>query len=333
MAKWAILGAGSWATALSMVLNEKGHNVTMWEFRPDYAKYLSVNRRHPEILPDVVIPKGIVIENDIEEALWDADVWLVCVPSHAFAASLNLAKPIYNYQPIVCATKGLSEDKAQRMSELASIELGKEILQKYNVLSGPSHAEEVAVRIPTAVVLAGSNKQLRERLQTELMTDRFRVYTSTDLVGVELSGSLKNIIALASGILDGLGMGDNTKGALMARGLAEITRLGTTLGASPQTFAGLAGVGDLITTCISKHSRNRNAGERIGRGETLKSILETSIMVIEGVKTTKAACILSDRTKVEMPITRMMKSVLFEDLPASSAVDLLMRRSAKPEWD
>jgi len=333
MARWAILGAGSWATALSMVLCEKGHDVTMWEFRPDYAKFLSTKRHHPEILPGVVIPDAIRIENDIEEALWDADIWLVCVPSHAFASSLEMAKPCYNFQPIVCATKGLSEDKALRMSEIASIELGKEILQKYCVLSGPSHAEEVAIRIPTAVVIAGSNKALRERLQKEFMTDRFRVYTSSDMVGVELSGSLKNIIALASGILDGLGMGDNTKGALMARGLAEITRLGSTLGASPQTFAGLAGVGDLITTCISKHSRNRNAGERIGRGERLSDILKTSIMVIEGVKTTRAACILSDRTKVEMPITRMMKSVLFDDLPASSAVDLLMRRSAKPERD
>lgn len=333
MSKFCIIGAGSWATALAIVLLDNNHEITLWEFRKDYCRFLQQNRKHPQILPGIIIPEKIEISNNLEFAVKNKDILIICTPSHSVQEVLKQVKKLYNNQPLICATKGLSETDALRMSEVAAKILGDEILDYYIVLSGPSHAEEVAVRIPTAVVIAGKNNSLLLDIQKKIMTNFLRIYTSNDLTGVELAGSLKNIIALASGILDGLKLGDNTKGALMTRGLAEISRLGCSMGANPLTFAGLAGIGDLITTCISKHSRNRNAGERIGRGEKLSEIIASSIMVIEGVRTTKAARILSIKADVEMPIADMMHRVLFEDLSPGKAISELMTRAAKPEWD
>ncbi|MCL6634883.1 MAG: NAD(P)H-dependent glycerol-3-phosphate dehydrogenase [Peptococcaceae bacterium] len=330
--KIAVLGAGSWATALSVLLARKGCPVVMWSRRPELAAEINGTRENSRYLPGVVIPPGVTASIDLTEVLRGAGVVIFGVPSHAFRGVVRAALPhIPAGALLVNVAKGIEEDSLSRLSLVFAEEAGPGMLQRFVVLSGPSHAEEVGRDVPTAVVAASSSMESAECVQDLFMGERFRVYTNPDVVGVELGGALKNIIALGTGIADGLGFGDNTKAALMTRGLAEISRLGIAMGANPLTFAGLAGVGDLIVTCTSMHSRNRRAGMAIGRGRPLDEALAEVNMVVEGVRTTRAARRLAERCGVEMPITDQIHRVLFEGLSPFDAVSNLMTRGKTRE--
>ncbi len=330
--KLCVLGAGSWGIALTLSLKRSGHNPTIWAYTEDQARELTEKRENATILPGAKLPNDIVITSDLEKALSGAEGVLVVVPSHAVRDSITKALP---YLPracwLACAAKGLEESSYLRMSEVL-----KQILKdesRIAVLSGPSHAEEVAKQLPTTIVAASTNPALASTLQSVVHSDSLRVYTSSDIVGVELGGALKNVIAIAAGITDGLGLGDNTKAALMTRGLHEMTRLGVALGAQSATFAGLAGMGDLIVTCTSRHSRNRLLGEKLGKGTNLEQALKEMVMVAEGVKTTKSAVALARKVKVEVPITEEVYKVLYEGKTAKECVKSLLSRSAKSEQD
>ncbi len=326
-----ILGAGSWGMAVARLLDGNGSDVRLWEFDPAEYKKLLKHRTIPEKLKDVRLAESIDITNDLEYAVSDCGLIVLAVPSQSLRSVLTrLKRRLSAGAVIVNLAKGVETGSLKRMSSV--------ILEELNIspedvatISGPSHAEEVVRDMPTTVVAAGCGERLVDRLQRVFSSNSFRVYTSDDLIGVELGGALKNIIAIGVGITDGLGLGDNTRGALITRGLAEITRLGTAMGARGETFAGLSGIGDLVTTCISKHSRNRYVGERIGRGLTLQEILESMAMVAEGVETTRSGYRLSEKLKVEMPITMQVHRVLFEDKPAAEAVQELMGRELKAE--
>lgn len=270
--KVGVLGAGSWATALSRLLARLGHLVRVWSIFPEQVREINETRENSQYLPGVAIPPGVEATVDLEKTLADAEVVLFGVPSHAFREVLRKALPYLPAKSIIInVAKGIEEESLCRMSTVFAGEAGEDLLERYVALSGPSHAEEVGRDIPTAVVAASSCLKSAEYVQDLFMCEFFRVYTNPDVTGVELGGSLKNIIALGTGIADGLGFGDNTKAALMTRGLAEITRLGIATGANPLTFSGLSGVGDLIVTCTSMHSRNRRAGIAIGQGEPVAS--------------------------------------------------------------
>lgn len=333
MSKLAILGAGSWGTALAIQLaGESGHEVCLWEFRPDAAEALKRDRENREFLPGAMFPDGISISNDLAEAIHGVEIVLLVVPSQVTRKVLEQIDPKTAAEKIwIGCSKGIENNSLKRMSEVAEEVWGPEIAPKYIALSGPSHAEEVSQNIPTTVVAAGADIDLSKRIQHEFSSGTFRVYASDDVVGVELGASLKNVIAIASGICDGMGFGDNTKGALMTRGLHEMTRLGRQLGGQRETFAGLSGMGDLITTCTSRHSRNRYVGEQLGKGRKLDDILKNMHMVAEGVATTKSAYELAVREKVEMPITHQVYRILFEEADAREAVTKLMTRSLKVE--
>lgn len=333
----AVLGAGSWGTALAIHLCHNGHRVSLWEYRPERAEELRRVRENRRFLLGVPIPDSIHIASKLEEIVSPQTELLVfAIPSDGMrsvarkVARLELSSPI-----ILSVAKGLETGTLKRMSEVLADELPDRGHSWIAVLSGPSHAEEVSRRMPTTVVAASVYEEVSRVVQRVFMAPYFRVYTNDDVVGVELGGALKNIIAIAAGIVDGLGFGDNTKGALLTRGLAEITRLGLAMGAKASTFAGLSGMGDLITTCISPHSRNRYLGEQIGQGKTLDEVLAEMVMVAEGVKTTRLAYHLSRRLGVEMPITDTVYAVLFESKSPVTAVTDLMMREAKPEvwWD
>jgi glycerol-3-phosphate dehydrogenase (NAD(P)+) len=329
----AVLGAGSWGTTLAIVLSENDHDVALWEFDAALAGELERTRENRKFLPGVAIPEGIAITNDISASLRDARLVVFVVPSHATRATARNAREsgrLNSEAVVVCATKGLEEGTLSRMSEVLRDEL--RIAQGRIVcLLGPSHAEEVSRRVPTSIVGAGVHPAACRTVQDAFVRPYFRVYTNDDVVGVELATSLKNSIAIAAGILDGLGGGDNTKAALVTRGLAEITRLGIAMGASAETFSGLAGVGDLVVTCLSRHSRNRYLGEAIGRGETLEQALSGMVMVAEGVRTTRAAVELGKRYDVELPIIEMVHRVLFEGHDPKEALATLMMRPPRAE--
>jgi glycerol-3-phosphate dehydrogenase (NAD(P)+) len=330
MSRITVLGAGGWGTALAILLHDNGQRVTLWEFFPERAGKLRSARHNETFLPGVAIPAEILITHRLEEALDDAMMAVFALPSHLIRELAAAAAPLLPPEtPVVNVAKGLERKSLKRMSEVLEEELpgGTPIV----TLSGPSHAEEVSRGIPTAVVAASRSRPYRHRVQEFFMGPTFRVYTNDDLVGVELAGSLKNIIAIAVGICDGLGYGDNTKGALITRGLAEISRLGTALGARLETFAGLSGMGDLITTCASRHSRNRYVGEQIGKGRPLREILDSMEMVAEGVNTTDSGNDLARRTGVEMPITEQVHGVLFAGKDPREAVNDLMTRDPKSE--
>lgn len=320
----SIIGAGSWGTALSVLLAKSGHSVSMWSYLKQEVDMINTTREHLHKLPGVVVPEGVICTNDLEEALDDTSAVVMVIPSQTVR---NNAKDISRYikdgDVVVCCAKGLEEGTGLRMSEV----IGQEIPQaQVAVLSGPSHAEEVARDIPTAIVAASEKKEVAEYVQDIFMTPKFRVYTNPDITGVELGGALKNIIALCAGISDGLGFGDNTKAALMTRGMTEITRLGASMGASANTFAGLTGVGDLIVTCTSMHSRNRRAGMLIGQGKPVKEAIEEVKMVVEGVTTARAAYELAGKMGISMPITAEACNVLFNGKnPKQAVVDLMMR--------
>ena len=332
MAKIAVLGAGSWGIALSVLLYSNGHQVTLWEFDHQEMSKLQRERENKQKLPGILIPKKIEVTDDLTSATLGAGMLALALPSHTVRgvakkmAGVNLANPV-----IVNLAKGIENDTHCRMSEVLKEELPSNLHDKIVTLSGPSHAEEVSKKIPTTVVVAGFQEKIAKKIQRTFMNPYFRVYTNSDIIGVELGGSLKNVIAIASGICDGMGLGDNSRGALITRGLAEIIRLGEKLGAKRETFAGLSGLGDLVTTCISRYSRNRFVGEQIGKGKTLNQVLKEMTMVAEGVKTTRSAYQLSLRHKVEMPITQQVYQVLFEDKQPQLAIEELMTRDPKSE--
>ena len=326
-----ILGAGSWGMAVSQILNDNGASVTLWEYDRTIFERFSDERRQEDKLPGFKLPDKIAITNSLDQALENPSLIILAVPAQFLRGTLVKASEyISEGALIVNLAKGIENKTLKRMSEVVSDVL-KEKKVTISTLSGPSHAEEVVRRMPTTVVIAGKNDRNIEQLQELFSNSYFRAYKTADIAGVELGGSLKNIIAIAAGIASGLGLGDNTLGALVTRGLAEITRLGIVLGAKSETFAGLSGVGDLITTCASKHSRNRHVGERIGQGEMLEEILESMTMIAEGVETTRAGYDLSRLHEVEMPITKEVYKVLFENKSPGEAVWELMGRELKPE--
>lgn len=329
-----VAGAGSWATALSVLLAHKGYAVRMWTRQAALVDEITIKRENIRYLPGVTVPRAVEVTVDIKEAVSGMDAVVFAVPSHAFRGALESALPFMTGRELIINTaKGIEEDSLRRLSQAFAEVAGPQALERYVVLSGPSHAEEVGRQVPSAVVAASASMGSAEYAQDLFMCDNFRVYTNPDVAGVELGGALKNVIALGTGIADGLGFGDNTKAALMTRGLAEISRLGVTLGANPLTFAGLAGIGDLIVTCTSMHSRNRRAGIAIGSGKSLEEALAEVGMVVEGVRTTRAARRLSELYQVNMPITEAMYEVLFKGFSPEMAVNKLMTRGKKHEME
>lgn len=329
MQKVTILGSGSWGVALGIHLSKKGIPVDIWSNDSVQIKELSTKRESQNYLPGVKLPQNINFTGDLEGAISNADIVVIAVPSHVVREVAKRAGAYINKnQIIVNVAKGIEEGTSLTMSQVISQELpNNEIV----VLYGPSHAEEVAREIPTTIVSACRNIEIAKKIQDIFMSPNFRVYTNTDVIGVEIGGSIKNIIALCAGISDGLGFGDNTKAALMTRGLAEIGRIGVAMGANPMTFAGLSGVGDLIVTCTSMHSRNRRCGILIGQGKTLEEAQKEVFMVVEGVITTKAAHELAKKYNVSMPITEQAYQVLFNNKNPRDAVYDLMMRDKKDE--
>lgn len=329
MVKVGIMGAGSWGTALALLLHSNGHEVTVWSISEEEVQMLSEKREHESKLPGVKIPEDMLFTSDMESAIKGKDFLVLAVPSKFTRSTARSMKPyVADGQIIVDVAKGIEEDTLMTLSQ----QIEEEIPQAdVAVLSGPSHAEEVGRGLPTAVVIGAKTEETAAYLQDKFMNKVFRVYISPDMLGMELGGSLKNVIALAAGIADGLGYGDNTKAALITRGIAEIARLGTKMGAHMETFYGLSGMGDLIVTCASVHSRNRKAGYLMGKGYTMQQAMDEVKMVVEGVYSAKAAKSLAEKYDVEMPIIMEVNKVLFEDKPASDAVRDLMIRDKKVE--
>ena len=336
MAKISVMGAGSWGTALAILLNNNGHQVILWSALGDEVALLCEKRENPAKLPGVKIPEGILITRDEKLAMDQPDVVILAVPSpFTRSTSKRLAPYVRQGQIIVNVAKGVEEKTLMTLSEIIEQEIP---CANVCVLSGPSHAEEVSRGLPTTCVVSSHKRATAEYLQEIFMSPVFRVYTTPDILGVELGGALKNVIALAAGTADGLGYGDNTKAALITRGIAEIGRLGVKMGAKAETFAGLSGIGDLIVTCASVHSRNRKAGYLMGKGYTMKQAMDEVKMVVEGVYSAKAAKELAEKYEVEMPIVDEVNKILFEDKPAADAVIDLMLRDKKVEisslpWD
>lgn len=331
MANISVLGAGSWGLGLALLLNNNGHNVTVWSVLNDEVVMLQTEREHKRCLPGVRIPDSITISGDTANVINNADVLVLAVASPYTRSTAKLIAPfVKEGQIIVNVAKGVEEHTLLTLCQIVEEEIPQ---AKVAVLSGPSHAEEVSRGIPTTCVIGAHEKNTAEYLQNIFMSDVFRVYTSPDMLGICIGGALKNVIALAAGIADGLGYGDNTKAALITRGNAEITRLGVAMGANPHTFSGLSGIGDLIVTCASMHSRNRRAGILIGKGYTKDQATEEVQMVVEGVFSAKAALELSKKYNIEMPIVEQVNKVLFEDKPAAEAVKELMLRDKKIEID
>ncbi len=329
MAKISILGAGSWGTALAVLLHNNGNEVTLWSALKDEVELLSEKREHPLKLPGVRLSEKIHITSDLEESLESPDAAVLAVPSpFTRSTAAQMAPFVKKGQKIVNVAKGIEENTLMTLSEIIEEEIpGGDVC----VLSGPSHAEEVGRGIPTTCVVSAKNRESAEYLQGIFMSPVFRVYTTPDILGVELGGALKNVIALAAGTADGLGYGDNTKAALITRGIAEIARLGVEMGARMETFYGLSGIGDLIVTCASVHSRNRKAGYLMGKGYTMEQAMDEVKMVVEGVYSAKAAKSLSEKYQVEMPIINEVNKVLFEGKSAAEAVKDLMLRDKKVE--
>ncbi len=329
--KISVIGSGGWGTAITLLLCRNGHSVCLWSYKEEESKCLEKDRENKEFLPNVKFEDAdITFTSDMKTAVDFGEIIVSAVPSMAVRQTAKGIGKYANGKTIVNISKGFDEENLQRISEVFEEEAkGSQIA----VLSGPSHAEEVARGIPTTNVVACKNMDTALRLQKIFMNETFRVYTNPDIIGVEIGGALKNIIALCAGITDGLGFGDNTKAALMTRGLHEITRLGKSLGANASTFAGLSGVGDLIVTCTSMHSRNRRAGILIGQGKSLDEALKEVHMTVEGVCATLAAYRLSKKYNVDMPITEAAYQVLFEGKSPKEAVKELMTRNFKSESD
>lgn len=329
--KIGVLGGGSWGTALAILLAKKGLEVDMWLRNEKQIEDILKTRENKKYLPGVEIPSNLNVIGDIRKAIDNKDILLLSSSSHGIREILSSNKDLIGKdQIIVNVAKGIENNSLMRISEIVA-----EILpdNKYAILSGPSHAEEVAIEIPTTVVSASKDREVAEFVQDVFMTPYFRVYTNPDVIGVELGGSLKNVIALAAGISDGLGNGDNTKAALMTRGIVEMARLGEMMGANINTFSGLTGIGDLIVTCTSMLSRNRRAGILIGKGHSIDEAIEEVGMVVEGIKTTRSAFELAKRHGVNMPITEELYAVLFEGKSVKESVPNLMGRDKKHEME
>ncbi len=330
MGRATVIGTGSWGTALARVLGDKGHQVRMWSYEPAVAEQINEGRQNLDYLPGVVLPDSVEVFVEHADALEGADLVIAVVPSHAFRTVMQAAAPhVPGGALILSATKGLEVETLSRPSEILSV-----LLPEHTpvVLSGPTFAREVGEGDPTAIVAASHDQKMAQEVQAFFNTDRFRVYTNEDMLGVELAAALKNVIALASGIAAGLGYRSNSRAALITRGLAEMIRLGVAMGARATTFAGLAGLGDLVLTCTSELSRNRTVGMRLGQGESLDQILASMRMVAEGVKTTRAARELAQRHRIEMPIVDEVHHILFEGKSPRRATADLMLRSPKPEY-
>ncbi|MEO4053182.1 NAD(P)H-dependent glycerol-3-phosphate dehydrogenase [Solibacillus sp. CAU 1738] len=332
MEQVTVLGAGSWGTALALVLAENGHNTLVWTHREDQAVEINEHHTNKKYLPNTILPNNLVATANLEQAVNHASTIIVAVPTKAIREVCGNVSALLNKKVLfVHVSKGIEPDSLMRISELLEESVDAQFIEEIVVLSGPSHAEEVVLQHPTTVTAACRNLAAAEKVQDLFMNGYFRVYTSDDVIGVEIGGALKNVIALAAGITDGLSYGDNAKAALITRGLAEITRLGVKMGGNPFTFAGLSGMGDLIVTCTSVHSRNWRAGNMLGKGMTLAEVLEQMGMVVEGVRTTKAAYQLALKYNVAMPITSELFDVLFSDKTPKEAVDELMIRMKKRE--
>lgn len=334
--KICVLGAGSWGIALTALLSGNGHDIIVWSIDKNEIDMLSEYREHKTKLPNIKLSETVKFTTDVSEAVSDAEMLIMVVPSPFIRSTAKTIQPYVNSnQIIVNVSKGIEESTLMTLTEVISEEIPN---VKVGVLSGPSHAEEVGKCMPTTVVAGAADKETALLIQDTFMSDYFRVYTSPDIIGIELGGALKNVIALAAGISDGLGCGDNAKAALITRGISEITRLGTAMGGQASTFGGLSGIGDLIVTCASKHSRNRNAGVLMGQGKTYKEAMQEVNMVVEGVYSAKAALTLSTKHSISMPIVEMVNKVLFEDFSATEAMRLLLTRMRTSEsstlvWD
>lgn len=328
----SVLGAGGWGTTLAILLYHNGHNVTLWEYKSHYAKILNKSRENKIYLPGIKIPEEIKITHSLEESCHNKHFIVLAIPSQFIRGVLTQMKD-FNFKntTFVSVAKGIEKDTLKTVSQIIQDEIKKISPSQIGVLSGPSHAEEVSRKIPTAVVAASSDVTTAKEIQSAFITSYFRVYSSTDILGVEYGGALKNVIAIGAGIVDGAKFGDNTKAAIMTRGIAEISRLGIALGARPETFSGLSGMGDLIVTCISKHSRNRYVGEQIGMGKKLKDILKSMQMVAEGVETSRSVYQLSQKHNIETPICTAVYKILYEDLDPIKVTYELMTRDMKAE--
>ena len=331
MAKISVIGSGGWGIALTILLYKNGHDLTIWSFDKREAEELKTTRENKTKLPNILLPEDIKVTDDLKEAVNDKDILILAVPSKAIrSVSKSLKDIIKDNQIIVNVAKGLEEDTLKTMTDIIEEELkGKK--PQVAVLSGPSHAEEVGKGIPTTCVVSAHNKELTLYLQNIFMNPSFRVYTSPDMLGIEIGGALKNVIALAAGIADGLNYGDNTKAALITRGIKEIASLGVAMGGEQSTFYGLTGLGDLIVTCASMHSRNRRAGILLGQGKTLNEAIKEVNMVVEGVYSAKSALMAAKKYNVEIPIIEQVNAVLFENKNAAEAVNELMIRDKKLE--
>lgn len=327
-----VLGAGSWGTTLAIVLDSNGHRVTLWSLFEEEIEAIKLSRVNETYLPGITLPASIALSHMIEDAVIGKDMIVIATPSQFVREVLRRFHTLQIDEPVfVNVAKGIERGSLLRMSEIVRELFPQLPLENYAVLSGPSHAEEVSRQKATSVVVASSSVETALLVQQAFMTDSLRVYSSTDVIGVELGGALKNVIAIGAGICDGGGYGDNTKAALITRGIAEIRRLGIALGAKPETFSGLSGLGDLIVTTMSRHSRNRYVGEELGKGRTLPDILSQMKMVAEGVETTRSAHDLALKTDVEMPIVHQMYHILFENQDSATALRTLMTRAAKDE--
>jgi glycerol-3-phosphate dehydrogenase (NAD(P)+) len=332
--KVSVVGAGSWGTAMAAHLTISGHQVSMWAREPEVVSGIKRESRNPLFLSDIKLPPGIDAYEDLSRALQGSQVVVMAVPSRW---TREVAHDAVDYIPLEAVVlnlaKGFDYQTNRRLSETIAEELGREAAAGVAVLSGPNHAEEVARKIPSATVIASVDPELSRTLQASFSSPYFRVYTNNDIVGVEVGGAYKNVIALAAGMLDGLGLGDNTKASLITRGLAEMARFGSALGANPLTFSGLSGIGDLIVTCISRHSRNRGYGERLGAGGSPAAVLEETRMVVEGVFATRAVIAKAGELGVDVPIAMGVNAVLDEKASPADMLEKLMTRRLKEETE
>lgn len=329
MANVTFLGGGSFGTALSIMLAKKGYNINIWARDQKVVDDINIKRENIKYLPNVVIPSNVTAFSELDKAISDSEIVVLSVPSHAVREMSKKVKSFINDNTIIVnISKGIEENSFKRLSQVIEEEIPKNPIV---VLSGPSHAEEVALDIPTTVVVTSKKMECAKKIQDLFMTSKFRVYTNDDMIGIEIGGAVKNIIALAAGISDGIGYGDNTKAALMTRGMSEIIRIGLQLGAKQETFSGLTGIGDLIVTCTSMHSRNRKAGILIGKGYKLEEACKEIGMVVEGVKACRAFYELKNKLEVSMPITDTLYKVLFEYMDPKYGVYELMSRDKKDE--
>jgi len=326
----SVIGAGSWGTAVSWLLSGKGHDVSLWAREPEIAECVNTEHHNPLFLPDVVLGERVTATSDVEKALEAAEAVVMVTPSVGVRTTAEAMKPALGADtPIVILSKGVEQGTLFLMTEVLEDVFGNK--DRIAGLSGPNHAEEVSKGVPSATVVAAYNENVARLFQDAFMTPFFRVYTNTDVTGVELCGASKNVIAIAAGMCDGLGYGDNTKATLMTRGLAEMSRLGAAMGANPLTYMGLAGMGDLIVTCTSRHSRNRGLGQLVAEGGTMQEFYDKTHMVAEGAVACIAVDELGQREKVELPITHMVHQVLYSGLDPRQAGELLMGREARDE--